>query len=290
MSPLHAVNHHLEHNEKSLNLVYAVLLICLIGTIDYLTGPEIVVSVFYLLPISLAAWYVGRSAGYTMAVFTLAVWIVSESLSTPIFSHWAIPYWNAFVRFIFVLIVVSLLLRVKAALVHEQSLARVDSLTGLFNGRGFQELARAELARAARSGNPLTVAYIDLDNFKKVNDTLGHNTGDQLLQEAASAMKHALRQVDQVARLGGDEFALMLPDTGIESARTAVVKVQQSLLNRMKEKEWPVTASIGVLTFIVPPVSVDHMIRLVDNLMYTVKNTGKNNATFHAYQPTVTAV
>jgi len=283
------LDNHLEQNRKQLSVLYAIILIGLIGFVDFVTGPEIVVSVFYLLPISLATWYAGRTAGYTLAVVTLLVWIFADFFSAPVFSHWAIPYWNAFVRFIFVLIVVYLLLRVRNALQMEQSLARVDSLTGLLNGRGFQELARSELSRASRNGRPLTVAYIDLDNFKKVNDTLGHDTGDELLREVSSIMKHALRQIDQVARLGGDEFTILLPETDVDAARSAVAKIQNSLSQRMTEKNWPVTASIGVLTFMVPPVSVNEMIKMVDNLMYTVKNAGKNKATFSVYRATVTS-
>lgn len=89
-------------------------------------------------------------------------------------------------------------------------MAREDFLTGVLNSRAFYEMAQVEMARAARQDSPLSLAYIDLDDFKEVNDTLGHSTGDRVLQAVAATIMEDIRLTDAVARLGGDEFAILL--------------------------------------------------------------------------------
>lgn len=287
---LKTLHRHFEQNPPALNIIYSILLLGIVGAANYLTGPEIILSVFYLVPVSIPAWYSGRRPAYVVAVMAIIVWFMADYFSFHEYSHSVIPYWNAAMRFLVILVVVLLLLKVKDLLKIEQTLARVDSLTGLANGRGFQEIARLELIRSSRHARSFTVAYIDLDNFKKVNDTYGHNTGDALLREVADVMKSSLREIDQVARLGGDEFIILLPEAGVDAAKMTIAKVQSNLQKRMEERKWPVTASMGVITFEAPPASINEMIKMVDNLMYTVKNSGKNSATFQAYKPSVVPV
>ncbi|MBI3014821.1 MAG: GGDEF domain-containing protein, partial [Candidatus Tectomicrobia bacterium] len=158
-----------------------------------------------------------------------------------------------------------------------KALARTDSLTGVINRRYFFELAQRENSRAHRHKQPFTVMFIDLDNFKDVNDVSGHMTGDALLRLVGETMRKNLRQTDIIARLGGDEFAVLLPETGPEpSVHIVMRKLQENLLQVMEKNGWPVTFSIGAVTFLRPPSSVDEMIRLPDDLMYSVKGKGKN--------------
>ncbi len=164
----------------------------------------------------------------------------------------------------------------RSAVEREQELARTDSLTGLTNRRAFCEMSSGEIDRAQRYHRPFTVAYVDIDNFKTVNDRFGHSTGDTLLRVVAHTMKSNSRAVDVIARLGGDEFAIFLPETGPEPGRAVIRKLHERLLDAMRQHEWPVTFSIGVITFIRPPSTVDQMIRFADGLMYTAKNGGKN--------------
>jgi len=124
---------------------------------------------------------------------------------------------------------------------------------------------------------------MDIDNFKALNDTQGHSAGDSLLQLTVKAIQDHVRAADVVARIGGDEFMLLFPETGFETAQTALDKIRGRLATVVEEHKWPVTFSFGMITFHEPPHSVDHLIKLADNLMYKGKNTGKNMILHEVY-------
>jgi len=170
------------------------------------------------------------------------------------------------------------------ALKREQIRSRLDPLTGAGNRRNFMEIAIRELDRAKRYDRRFTVVYLDLDNFKEVNDTHGHDIGDMLLQIVTRILKKNVRSTDTVARLGGDEYALLLPETGTAAAKKAVQKIHAQLLLAMKKNKWPVTFSIGVATFETNPESVEVMIKVVDDLMYSAKNSGKNQVKYEVFE------
>ncbi len=165
-----------------------------------------------------------------------------------------------------------------AAGVHRRTmkLTRRDDLTGALNRRGFFEVLGDESKRSQRYLHPLTVVYVDLDDFKLVNDLKGHKTGNLVLQEVARTMQSILREVDFVARLGGDEFALLLPETGAENVRVVLDKLRTALMNEVNAHDWRVTFSIGAVTFNDPRVTAEEMIAKADELMYSVKLSGKN--------------
>ena len=162
-------------------------------------------------------------------------------------------------------------------------MARIDYLTGAGNSRFLYNLVQLEIDRLQRYQHPLTLAYIDLDNFKTVNDRLGHAVGDQVLCAVVSSVKKNIRRTDSVARLGGDEFALLLPETNQESARVVLSKIQEDILEEMRINNWPVTVSIGVLTCPVAPPSTDALVSMADELMYSVKRDGKNGVKYSTY-------
>ena len=159
---------------------------------------------------------------------------------------------------------------------REQEAARIDSLTGLLNRTGFYELAQRETLRSQRYQRPLSVAYLDLDNFKQVNDKDGYETGDKLLQIVAGLLQKHCRQTDVVGRMAGDEFALLFTESGYEAAEGAINILHKVLLEAMQANSWPVTFSIGVVTFSAAPDTVDQLVRTADELMYAVKMDGKN--------------
>lgn len=165
-----------------------------------------------------------------------------------------------------------------AAVVNRRTkkLTRQDEVTGALNRWGFIEVLEDESKRARRYLHPLTVAYVDLDDFKLVNDILGHKTGNLVLQEVARTMQSTLREVDFVARLGGDEFALLLSETGAEDVRVVLDKLRTALINEMNAHDWRVTFSIGAVTFNDPLATAEEMIAKADELMYSVKLSGKN--------------
>jgi diguanylate cyclase (GGDEF)-like protein len=177
-----------------------------------------------------------------------------------------------------------LLAALRRVLVEERELAHTDYLTGAANQRSFYELAEQEISRSVRYRHPFAMAYVDLDNFKIVNDRFGHLPGDLVLRAVTDRMKSCLRKTDVVGRLGGDEFTVLFPETGSEAARAAVNKLKLQLLAEMQQGNWPVTFSIGVVTFITVPPSVDEMIRVADELMYTVKKEHKNAVAYGIYE------
>jgi len=126
-----------------------------------------------------------------------------------------------------------------------------------------------------RSHQPLTLAFLDLDNFKQVNDTLGHRSGDWILQQVGEALKTQIRETDVAGRLGGDEFAMVLPDTDEFAARNVLEKIRLRLQAVSHAEGSAVSFSMGAVTCIVPPSSVDEMVKMADLMMYEVKNHGK---------------
>lgn len=257
--------------------IVGLAMVVAIGVFDTLTGPEIGSSIFYLAPVVLVSWTNGRYWGVFMSMVGGLVWFGADQITGQVYTHPLIPYWNMTIRVGFFVITALLLARLKLALVREQELSRTDSLTGVNNSRHFLEIANGELERCRRYGRPLTLVYIDLDNFKAVNDSLGHITGDSLLREVARCIGSNVRKIDLVARLGGDEFAVLLPETGFEEASFLLYRLQGVLLGVMRDGKWPVTFSMGAATFVTMPSSVEEIIREADRLMYSVKNSGKNS-------------
>jgi len=268
----------LEKLSKPVSAIAGFALIVVVGVIDFLIGYEIAFSLFYLIPISLVTWFSGTRLGVAASIASSLAWSIADIASGHVYPSPAIHYWNTGIRISFFFIVLALLSALKTALQREKELSRIDYLTGAVNRRFFLELIQKEIDRSGRYKRFLTVAYIDLDNFKTVNDQFGHSTGDEVLRIVVSAARKQLRSTDVIARLGGDEFALLLPETGQEDAQVVVSKIQHSLLDEMRKNGWSVTFSIGVLTCIVRmPGTSDELIKMADELMYSVKNNGKNS-------------
>jgi diguanylate cyclase (GGDEF)-like protein len=254
----------------------ALVLASLLAAVDYLTGIEVSFALFYVVPVTLAAWVAGAKAGIVVSVFAAVAWQVANRLAGETFSSALIPYWNAFSRLAVLLVVALLLAKLKAVLERERALSRVDSLTRVANPRAFHETAAGELARARRHGRPITVLFVDVDDFKRVNDRFGHQGGDAVLRTVAGVLARSVRDTDCVARLGGDEFVVLFPETACEAAAAAIKHLQAELLREMQRKRWPVTFSMGAHTFSSPPQAVEALVRAADELMYGAKQNGRN--------------
>jgi diguanylate cyclase len=155
---------------------------------------------------------------------------------------------------------------------------REDPLTHALNRRGLDEAFRREAARSVRHGAPLSLGLIDIDHFKKLNDTYGHHAGDQALLHLTNVIKESMRPMDQLARIGGEEFVLMLPDTTQENAKVAIVRFQRELTKRMflqGEQRWVITFSAGVTQFR-PNDELKTMTERADAALYQAKQQGRN--------------
>jgi diguanylate cyclase (GGDEF)-like protein len=260
--------------------VLGVIGVLAIGIIDHLTGREISLAIFYLVPVAVVTWFVGRWTGVLMSCLSGISWMIADWTAGQIYSHPWIFYWNAVGTFGFFLAFSVTFSAVKRALETAKSSARIEPLTGISNSRAFGEVVNREIGRAQRYGHSLSFAYIDLDDFKAINDRFGHSVGDILLQAVAKIVKASIRETDTVARLGGDEFAILLPETGPKSARLFIERIREKLSSDVQKHGWPVTFSVGVVTFMRPPIDVNEAIRIADSLMYTAKNSGKNKIEF----------
>ena len=276
-------DNYLQKQSPSKILWVSFLFILLIAGVDYLTGDELSFSIFYLLPVILSAWYVSYAYSYTVSVMSAIAWFLIDHTSGDKYSYFVIPYWNAFVRFGFFIVVASLIRRLHKALKTLEVLAQQDGLTGIMNARTFKLGAERLFDLAVRHKRPLALGYIDLDGFKNINDSLGHDVGDQVLKAVSAVIKKRARISDLNGRLGGDEFAILLPDTTVVGAQVFFAELRESLLNMAVRHQWPVGFSIGIATFNAPSVNVDEAIKYADTLMYEVKKSGKNNLLIKEY-------
>jgi diguanylate cyclase (GGDEF)-like protein len=269
-----------EQQSSTLIITVTVFTITLLALINWITGYQISFALFYTLPVAFSTLFCGKRIGIVIAVICATTWQSVNILTGEEFMHPAIPFWNAATRLGFYIIIIELLSAFQRMMRHEKEMSRVDYLTGAVNSRAFYEIANSEILRSQRYRHPFSVAYIDLDNFKSVNDQYGHSTGDDLLQSATTILKKSLRASDIVARLGGDEFALILPEADAASVKSVISKAQQNLDSEMQKNGWPVTFSIGVITYLAVPRNADEMIEKADKLMYQVKTSGKDSVSY----------
>lgn len=243
---------------------------------DYLTGAEVNFTLLYLAPIAFVTWFTGIGAGVSLSVLSGFTAFVADGFARTAPLPAVVLAWNQVVQLGTFLALALLLGVLKEKLLAEQHAARTDHLTQVANRRAFVETAAVELERARRTGRPLTVAYLDIDDFKHVNDVQGHARGDALLASIAATLAGATRTLDLVARLGGDEFGLLLVDTDGPTAESLLHRLRAALDQAVAEPGSEVTFSIGAATFLQPARSVDEMMALADQLMYDAKRAGKN--------------
>ena len=255
----------------------------LLGILDAGTGNELTLSLFYLIPIFLVTWAVDRRTGIFMSLLSGLTLLGAEIAAGQTYSHPVFYFLNTTVRTLFYVVVVFLVAEVQRSRKEEQLAARTDFITGAVNARYFNELLQMEISRIRRYPHPITLVYVDVDNFKLVNDLFGHKIGDEVLRCIASELKLQLRTTDTVARMGGDEFVMLLPSTRQSEARVVVTKVYANLIEKMQQRNWPVTFSMGVVTCEFSPYSAEQLVNMADELMYEVKNSTKNNMRFRTW-------
>jgi diguanylate cyclase (GGDEF)-like protein len=251
-------------------------LLVFLGWLDKITGDYSLI-VFYLIPVSLMAWFVTRTSGVLFCILALVTRFIADMTPGSFsFNNTELHYWNAFIEFLFLLIMSLLFSALRKNLDSEKTRASTDPLTGALNRRSFFELAEYEINWWRRYSQPFTIAYIDLDNFKEINDHRGHHIGDELLIAVVTTISGSIRSTDILARFGGDEFVLLLPETRSDAALSFLAKIHEHLQHTMKSNNWPVTFSIGAVTYLKTPATVDEAICQADMLMYEVKRSGKN--------------
>jgi diguanylate cyclase (GGDEF)-like protein len=248
-----------------------------IAAIDVVAGRAISIFILYLIPIGFAT-QVGRRAGFVTSLASAFISVAVDLLEGQLDPSVELVLWNGSVRFALFLIVSNAV----SAVILMQQYVDTDYLTGLLNRRGFYKYADKEIHRSRRMGRGFSVVYLDIDNFKPINDRFGHKAGDRLLQSVARALQQTCRKTDLIARLGGDEFAIVLTDTSFEASVAVIKHLCHSLQVAISSGGWGVTPSFGVATYEETPESVDAALEWTDRLMYDAKQRGGDSVT-HEY-------
>ncbi|MEO7728605.1 MAG: GGDEF domain-containing protein [Burkholderiales bacterium] len=225
----------------------------------------------------LVTWKFSGTAGIAMACVAYTLLLGINLRLDQAQAGFAYVIWEGLIRLATAILIAFVLSRLRDSLTREHLQARTDALTGLANRSAFYAAANQELSRCRRYGGVLSIVFIDLDNFKELNDRYGHHTGDEALQLVAATLREQLRNTDVPGRIGGDEFAIMLTQAGAGAASQATRALQARLLAAMQDRQWSVTFSSGLATFEKMPESVDDMMKRADALMYEAKQGSKGS-------------
>ena len=266
----------IQDQSKTKILLLATFLFLLDEYIDYRTGPELNVSFFHLVPLFLIVWNSGFVPGFIYSFFcSLVIFFVTIQ---PAFTRpTSLEISNALANLVFFVAFSAVLSQLKKYLEKVTFMAEVDGLTNLLNARSFYQRADQEVRSSAQSGQPFTVLYIDVDNFKEMNDSFGHIAGDEILKSIGKILNAHFRKNDLRARIGGDEFAVFLPGLSKEEATIEIPQFHSFLNQALRENKGAMTCSLGAVTFLHAPASAKDALHEADMLMYRVKMRGKNS-------------
>jgi len=268
-----------QDNQKKIGALLAflvVLAIVLIGWLERNVSHHVHLSLLYFIPILVTTRLFGMRVGVAASVICAAITLVLDLSSADRDPNFFGPYLNV----IMILTVYVAAVMLDGQYHHESQVARTDGLTGVLNRKAFFELLDFEVDRCRRYHRPVSIAYIDVDDFKMINDRYGHATGDRFLMTLAKTLNKGSRTVDKVARLGGDEFAILMPETDEQGAKVVLDRLSV-LAQIMNQHLFSITLSIGVATFHKAPETAQAMISEADRLMYLSKKKGKNRIETH---------
>ena len=281
----------------------ALLAVAALGLLDYLTGPGVRSALFFVLPVLFVGWNLPRRAIVVVALFSAIVWgaVRWYAPEVPDVADTLISTVDSLIVFMVAGLAFATIRRERDRLraandrIHEllekeATAARTDALTGLPNSRDFLQRLEPEIARCHREHTPLCLLYLDLDNFKQVNDRHGHFEGDRVLQRVADALRSCLRAADIPARLGGDEFAALL----WQADRVGAEGVGERVLAAVRQigADYPqcsLGVSVGIAWFETPPANSLEVVRSADEAMYEAKRDGKGRTRVVQFSPPASA-
>ena len=267
-------------NEKSLlpAWIVAVATVVILGAVRHTTEAEFAFASAAIIPVFMVTWSGGFRHGFAAASLAAGMWVITDAMYATDQGHSILAVVNGLIRLATYGFVAYLTARVRNLLQREIELASRDVLTGLLNRRAFLEAGNSEVRRARRYGNTMAVIFVDLDDFKKLNDSHGHDAGDAALQAIAYALGTCLRATDIVGRIGGDEFAIILPEIDADAIGEAGRKINDAMGTALAAYP-PVTASLGIAWFEQPKEEFETMLKEADGLMYEAKKAGKGCTT-----------
>jgi len=250
----------------------------LVGLVYWLnthTPSDVRLGILYIVPVLLATWHDGLAWGSVFAIGTALLRYVIGLEQMPSETAPIVRIANEAAYLAVVGVAMAGLVQLRRTQAQLEGLAAHDSLTGALNSRAFAERLGQELDRNRRYNRPLALLYLDLDDFKAVNDRHGHETGDAVLRLVADATRGAVRQSDIVGRLGGDEFAVLMPETEGSVAHAAATRLAAGIRTVFRGTP-SVTASIGLVSALGSATGVEELLRRADQAMYEAKRAGKD--------------
>lgn len=261
--------------------LFCLALILAIASINYLVGFEFTLSLLYLIPIGLVVWHVNYRMGVIFSIISTLVWLLTDTVfPTHQYTHDFAPYLNSAIRLGLFLTAAKSASRLKTLIENEYHHAKTDPLTGLLNKGGFMDLADKVVVQSLHHTRSTTFAHIDLDNFKKLNDELGHVMGDNILRITGETFLKNSRRTDVLGRISEDVFALILPRTHRTGAQIMLKRFRERYDEAMRNNNWPVSFSVGCITYDLPPENVDTAVQLAHSLMLKAKQGGKAHTVF----------
>lgn len=257
-------------------MVLSLVLLLMVALADFSTSPDFSFSLFYILPLALATRFAGRNYGFAIAMLSVLPLLYEGIANGHLALHPVKYLWNVSLHIATLALISAMMHRMHVHLERETQLARTDSLTGVLNRRAF----RARLATVADDrrlgGEMIALAYVDLDDFKYINELGGHQLGDDVLRIMARALSSSVRDTDIVGRLGGDEFALILRGVSSQQATVVLNKIKSRLARDASARKVSITCSIGCVMFRAAAHDIEAIIHVADELMFDVKRAGKN--------------
>lgn len=260
----------------------AVLLgLAAVGALDYVTGSDVHVVSLYFVPLALAGRRLGRSGAAVSALLATVIWLAMLYANDVRYPHayiWLVNFLTQGAGFLTLAMLVALL---SETLRKEQANSRTEPLTGLRNRLAFFEQAGIAMSLCKRNARPVALAYIDLDNFKNVNDLFGHAQGDIVLQSCGAVITESVRATDIAARIGGDEFVIFLPETVADDAVALCTRLLNALEGSAEFHAASVTASVGIVIEDPASADIDQLLKHADSRMYQAKRDGKSRIETH---------
>jgi diguanylate cyclase (GGDEF)-like protein len=274
------IQNRLGRRSKPLAAVLAMVLLPAVWLLYRLALPDDLGLLFFAFPVLLAASYVGVWMGIAMALAAGAAWALPGLFAGRTLAKPEAVAANVVAGTGLLVLIACLEAARRRAVERQRTLSRTDPLTGAENSRSFLERTEKEIQRIERHDRPLSLVYVDVDDFKRANDVCGHSVGDGLLCAVAGVLLAGTRTTDVVARMGGDEFALLLPETGQVEAQRVLDRIRKDLDFIVQKGGWPIGFSMGCVTCAVPPDSAEGLLHHADQTMYAAKKQGKNRTVF----------
>ncbi len=260
---------------KPVASLIALAAILVVGWLDFLKGSEVRILALYFLPLLWVGWNLGKSGAVIASIVSTATWLTVLYLSGTRFSSAYMWPANGMTEGSGFLVVSLLVAQLRNSMERERASSRIDPLTGIANRREFMELANLALAVSRRQGTSFALAYIDLNNFKAVNDVFGHDRGDELLCICARLIANSIRASDTVARIGGDEFAVLLRQSDAAHASILTERIRAAIDIDPTFQAVAVSASIGVACGYDAGTDIRSLLHKADANMYRTKQIAK---------------